>query len=203
MAPSAYDGRMDSSIQTIAAAGIGLGLAAACGFRVFVPLLVLSLAAKGGYVALAPGWAWIGTMPAVIAFGTATLLEAFGYFIPWVDHALDLVATPAAVAAGMVTTASVLTDLPPLVRWAAILVGGGGLAALVQSSTVALRAGSTATTGGLANPVVAAVELGGSALTSILAVLLPLVALLAVIVGLAVFWLVVRRVGGRHRPRAA
>lgn len=194
---------MDSSIQAIAAVGVGLGLAAACGFRVFVPLLVLSLAAKWGYVPLAPGWAWIGTMPATIAFGTATLLEAFGYFIPWVDHALDLVATPAAVAAGMVATAAVLTDLPPLVRWAAIVVGGGGLAALVQSSTVALRAGSTVTTGGLANPAVAAVELGGSTLASILAVLLPVLALLAVIVVVAALWLVARRVGGRHRPRAA
>jgi hypothetical protein len=120
-----------------------------------------------------------------------------------VDHALDLVATPAAVAAGMVATAAVLTDLPPLVRWAAIVVGGGGLAALVQSSTVALRAGSTATTGGLANPAVAAVELGGSTLATILAVLLPVLALLAVIVAVAALWLVARRVGGRHRARAA
>ena len=93
---------MDISAQTIAAIGVGLGLAAACGFRVFVPLLVLSLAANWGYVPLAPGWTWIGTSPAIIAFGTATLLEAFGYFIPWVDHALDVAATPAAVLAGMV-----------------------------------------------------------------------------------------------------
>jgi hypothetical protein len=120
--------------------GIGLGLAAPCGFRVFVPLLVLSLAAKSGYVPLTPGWAWIGTAPAALAFGVATLFEVFGYFIPWVDHVLDVAAPPAAVVAGTVTTASVLTDLPPLVRWAAIITGGGGLAALVQSSTVALRA---------------------------------------------------------------
>lgn len=199
----AYHGRMDISAQTIAAIGVGLGLAAACGFRVFVPLLVLSLAAKWGYVPLAPGWTWIGTSPAVIAFGTATLLEAFGYFIPWVDHALDLVATPAAVLAGMVTTASVLTDLPPLVRWAAIIVGGGGLAALVQSSTVALRAGSTATTGGLANPLIAAAELGGSAFTALLAVLLPLVALLAVVLGVALFWRVAHTIARRRRRRVA
>jgi len=192
---------MDVSVDTIAALGIGLGLAAACGFRVFVPLLVLSLAARYDIVPLAAGWAWVGTMPAVLAFGTATILEAFGYFIPWVDHALDTVATPAAVVAGMVTSASVLTDLPPLVRWTAIIVGGGGLAALVQSSTVALRAGSTLTTGGLANPVVAAAELGGSAATSVLAVLLPLVALLVVVLGVLLLWSVARRVARRRRQK--
>jgi hypothetical protein len=194
---------MDIPIQTIAAVGMGLGLAAACGFRVFVPLLVLSLAAKSGYVPLTPGWAWVGTAPAAAAFGTATLLEVFGYFIPWVDHALDVAATPAAVIAGMVTTASVLTDLPPLVRWAAIIVGGGGLAALVQSSTVALRAGSTATTGGLGNPVVAAAELGGSALTSILAVLAPLIALLAVIFGVVLIWRLASHVVERRQRQAS
>ena len=193
---------MDIPVQTIAAAGIGLGLAAACGFRVFVPLLVLSLAAKSGYVPLAPGWAWVGTAPAALAFATATLLETIGYFIPWVDHALDVAATPSAVVAGMVTTASVLTDLPPLVRWTAIIVGGGGLAALVQSSTVALRAGSTATTGGLANPVVAAAELGGSVFTSVLAVVAPLVALLAVVLGVTLFWRAARRIAGRRRRQA-
>jgi hypothetical protein len=190
---------MDTSVQTIAAMGIGLGLAAACGFRVFVPLLVLSLAARLGYVPLMPGWAWVGTTLAALAFGTATLLETVGYFIPWVDHALDAAATPAAVIAGMVTTASVLTDLPPFVRWAAIIVGGGGLAALVQTSTVALRAGSTATTGGLGNPLVAAAELGGSVFTSILAVLAPLVALLAVILGIILVYRAASRVAGRRR----
>ena len=193
---------MDASVQAITALGIGLGLAAACGFRVFVPLLVLSLAAQSGHLPLAPGWAWVGTAPAALAFGAATLLETIGYFIPWVDHALDAAATPAAVVAGMVATASVLTDLPPLVRWTAIIAGGGGMAALVQSSTVALRVGSTATTGGLGNPVVAAAELGVSAFTSILAVLAPLVALLAVIVGMVLFWRVARRVA-RRRQRPA
>jgi hypothetical protein len=193
---------MDAPLQTIAAVGIGLGLAAACGFRVFVPLFVLSLAAKSGYVPLTPGWAWIGTAPAALAFGVAMLFEVFGYFIPWVDHVLDVAATPAAVVAGMVTTASVLTDLPPLVRWAAIIIGGGGLAALVQSSTVALRAGSTATTGGLGNPVVAAAELGGSVFASILAVLAPLIALVAAILGLALFWRMARRVAGRRNREA-
>ena len=38
---------------------MGIGLAAACGFRVFVPFLLLSVAALTGHVQLAKGFAWI------------------------------------------------------------------------------------------------------------------------------------------------
>lgn len=169
---------MDLSPDTLVSLGLGLGLAAACGFRVFVPLLVLSLAARAGYVSLAGGWEWMATTPATLAFGTATVLEVAGYYIPWFDHLLDTVATPAAIVAGMVTSASVVSDLPPLLKWTAIIVGGGGIAGLVQGSTVALRAGSGATTAGLANPVVSTIELAGSTLTAVLAIALPLLALL-------------------------
>ena len=96
--------------------GVGLGLSAACGFRVFVPLLVASIAAQAGYLSLSPGFEWIGTPQALYAFATATLLEVLAYYIPWLDNALDAIATPAAVIAGMVARASVLTDLPPLLK---------------------------------------------------------------------------------------
>ncbi len=174
-------------METLISLAIGLGLAAACGFRVFVPLLVLSLGARSGYVPLSPGFAWVASDAAAIAFGCATLLEVIGFYIPWLDHALDVAATPAAIAAGMVTSASVFTDLPPLVRLSAAVVGGGGLAALVQGSTVALRAGSTAATGGLGNVILATGELAGSVLVSALAIMLPLV---AIVVALAFAWTV-------------
>ena len=174
-------------METLISVAVGLGLAAACGFRVFVPLLALSLGARSGYVPLAPGFAWIAGDAAAIAFGCATVLEVIGYYIPWLDHALDVAATPAAIAAGMVTSASVFADLPPLVRLSAAIVGGGGMAALVQGSTVALRAGSTAATGGLANVLIATGELVGSVIVSILALILPFV---AVAVALAFAWLV-------------
>ena len=80
---------------------IGIGLSAACGFRVFVPLLIMSIAARSGFLHLSPGFEWIGTDAAMIAFGIATLLEIGGYFIPWVDNLLDTIATPAAVLAGI------------------------------------------------------------------------------------------------------
>jgi hypothetical protein len=180
---------MDLTPDTLLSLGLGLGLAAACGFRVFVPLLVLSLASRGGYVPLSPGWEWLGSNGALIMLASATVVEVLAYYVPWLDHALDTIATPAAVIAGMVTSASVLGDLPPLLKWTAVVIGGGGAAALVQGSTVALRAGSGATTAGLANPVVATIELVGSTVVSIIAIALPMLAILLV---LCFFYMVYR-----------
>ncbi len=165
--------------ETLLHVAIGLGLAAAAGFRVFVPLFGLSLAAVTGTVSVADPLSWLATTPALIALGTATLAEVAAYYLPWFDHLLDTVATPAAVIAGVLATGAVVTDLPPVVRWAIAIIGGGGVAGLFQGATVLLRLKSTATTGGFANPVVATVEWIGAAIIAALAILLPLVAIVA------------------------
>src|SRR5512145_716711 len=95
---------------------VGIGLSAACGFRVFVPLLGMSLAAHSGYVTLAPGFEWLGTQEALIAFSTATVIEIAAYYIPWVDNTLDALMTPLAVVAGTVLTASLLGDISPFLK---------------------------------------------------------------------------------------
>jgi hypothetical protein len=173
------------SLQGLVSIAIGLGLAAACGFRVFTPLLIAGIAAHWGHLPLASGFEWLGSIPALLAFGTATVLEIGAYYFPWLDHALDVAATPAAIMAGMVAAASVVTDLPPLVKWTVTIIGGGGFAGLIQGASVLLRIKSTALTGGLGNPVVATVEAAGSVLTSLLAIVLPLVCL-AIVTFLAV-----------------
>ena len=152
---------------------VGLGLSAACGFRVFVPLLILSIAALGGQAHLTPQFGWIGTWPALIAFGVATVLEITGYYIPLIDHFLDTIATPAAVVAGSITTAALVTDLSPFLKWSLAIIAGGGLAGAVQSLTVVGRATSMVSTGGLGNHVVATTELVGAILISILSIALP------------------------------
>jgi hypothetical protein len=159
---------------------VGVGLSAACGFRVFVPLLVVNLAARAGHLRLALGFDWMSSDAALIAFSVATVLEIAGYYIPWMDHLLDTLATPAAVVAGTIVTASLVTDVSPFLRWTLAAIAGGGAAGAVQVSTVVTRAASTATTGGLANPLVATVELGGSVITSLLAVMVPVAAVLLV-----------------------
>ncbi len=158
--------------------GLGLGLSAACGFRVFVPLLVMSIAAQSGHLRLAPGFEWIGTVPAFLAFATATLLEILAYAIPWLDNLLDTLATPAAALAGMLASASVMADLPPLLRWGIAVIAGGAAAGVVQGATVLLRLHSAALTGGIGNPVLSFLELTGALTTAILALALPLLCLI-------------------------
>ena len=172
---------------------LGLGLSAACGFRVFVPMFVLSLAAKSGYVTVADGFEWLGSWPAATAFGTATLLEAAAYYVPWLDHALDVAASPAAVVAGVISTAACVVDADPLVQWSAAIIGGAGVAGAVQSASVMTRSASTLTTGGLANFFVATAEAAGSATMSVLAVFAPIIAgVLAVTVAVAAIVLAFR-----------
>lgn len=172
---------------------IGLGLSAACGFRVFTPLLVLSVASFTGSVGLAPGFEWVASWPALIALATATGLEIAAYYIPWLDNLLDAVASPAAVLAGVLATAATFGDVSPMMRWSLAIIAGGGLAAIVQAGTVGLRGASTATTGGFGNFVVSTGELLLSLFFSLLAVLWPIVALaLAIVVCLMLVRLATR-----------
>src|SRR5690606_16818697 len=146
------------------------------GFRVFVPMLVMSIAARAGQLELAQGFEWMASWPAIITFATATVLETAAYYIPWFDNLLDSVATPAAVVAGVVATAASVTDVHPLLQWSTALIGGAGVAGAVQSSFVLLRAASTLTTGGLGNSVLATLEWIGALVMSIIATLLPIFA---------------------------
>jgi hypothetical protein len=160
---------------------IGIGLSAAAGLRIFVPLLVMSIAAYSGHLELASGFAWIGTLPALIAFSVATVLEVIAYLIPAVDHVLDVIAGPAAVAAGIVATASAVAGMSPFMQWTLAIIAGGGVAGLVKGLSGLTRAKAAITTGGLANPAVATAETGGAATLSVLAIVLPVVAFLLVL----------------------
>jgi hypothetical protein len=163
-------------METLLAVSLGIGLSAACGFRVFVPLLVMSIASFSGHLTLASGFQWIGSYPALITFSVATVVEIGGYYIPWVDHLLDTMATPAAIVAGTVITAAMVSNTSPFLKWTLAAIAGGGAAGLVQGTTVLARGVSTATTGGIGNPFFATIELGGALFTSVLALLAPLLA---------------------------
>lgn len=179
---------------------IGVALAAACGFRVFLPLAALGAAARCGWMELADGWGWLASTPALVALGTATLLELLAYTIPWVDNLLDFLATPAAVVAGVLATASQLGAMDPLLGWSLAIVAGGGVAGVIQTLTGVVRQLSALFTGGLGNPLVAALEAIAAALLSLLAFLVPLLAasLALVLVALAIVRL--RRRGSRPAP---
>lgn len=185
-------------MNTLLGIALGIGLSAASGFRAFVPLLVTSLAARMGHLTLAPGMEWIASDAALVTLATATILEVLAYFTPWLDNLLDTLATPVAIMAGTLVAAAVIPDLPPLVRWILAILAGGSTAGVIQASTVLLRLKSTAITGGLANPVVAAGELIGALALSLLALVAP-VACLAIVVAIGAL---VIRSAGRFLHRA-
>lgn len=169
---------------------LGIGLAAACGFRVFVPLLGMSIAAQAGHLQLASGFEWIGTWPALGCFATATALEVGAYYVPWLDNLLDTIATPAAIVAGTIAMASAVTDMSPLLRWSLALIAGGGIAGAIQLGTVGLRGTSSLTTGGLGNFLIATGELLLAIFTTVMAILLPIASVaLVALVG----WALLRR----------
>ncbi len=184
------------SFESLLSICLGLGLSAACGFRIFVPLLVVNLAARAGWVTLAGELQWIGETPALLTFAIATGLEVAAYYIPWLDNLLDSIATPIAVVAGAVVTASVVTEVDPALKWMLAVIAGGGVAGAVQTATVGGRILSSLTTGGFGNPVVATFELLGSLVLSVIAVAAPIVAAAMVSVLLLVLW-------RRRRRRAA
>ena len=151
----------------------------------FVPLLVLSVAARIGWLELGPGFEWIATTQAVLVFATATLLEVAAYYVPFFDNLLDAMAAPAAVLAGILASASVMVDLPPWLHYSVAIIGAGTTAGLVSSSTSLLRLKSSALTGGLGNAFLATFELLGAFGVALVAVLVPLLALMVVVALLA------------------
>ena len=108
---------------------LGIGLAAATGFRVFLPMLIVSGAAYTGHLPLGDSFAWLGTPSALTMLSVAAIVEVLAYYIPGVDNLLDTLATPAAFVAGTVVSAAVMTDVPPMVKWTAAVIAGGGLPA--------------------------------------------------------------------------
>ncbi len=167
---------MDPRIDLVLSICLGIGLSAACGFRVFIPLLAASGATMAGYLNPSSGFEWLGTEPAFWTFATAAVLEIAAYYIPWVDHLMDSVAGPAAVVAGTLLMAASLTDMSPWLKWTLAVIAGGGGAAMIQGSTMLARGVSTTLTGGAGNFVVALSEAGGALFLSLLAIALPGVA---------------------------
>nr|WP_243901648.1 DUF4126 domain-containing protein [Acinetobacter bereziniae] len=177
-------------IETLLSLCIGVGLSAACGFRVFVPLLVMSIASLMGWFEPMKGFEWLAIPSVCIGLAVATVCEIGAYYIPWVDNALDTIATPAAMVAGTLTTMAVSSgEMSQFASWAAAIIVGGGTATAVQMGTVAVRGLSTATTGGIANPVVSTGEWIGAIVVSVLSLIVPV---LVVIVGIIAVVIAIR-----------
>ncbi|HOW31615.1 MAG TPA: DUF4126 domain-containing protein [Bacteroidales bacterium] len=173
--------------ETITAVALGIGLSASCGFRVFVPLLVASVAARAGIIPLQESFNWLGSWPAIICFGAATVAEIAAYYIPFVDNLLDGITTPLAIGAGSLLMTSVLPIDADMLKWVTGIIIGGGAAAAVQGGSVITRLGSTKLTAGLGNPVVATGEHAAAFGTSLLSLVIPVVIALVFVVLIGFF----------------
>ncbi len=179
--------------ETILSIFLGIGLAASVGFRVFLPLFALSLASYFNFWELNESWQWIGSMAAVVALGVATFVEVFAYFIPWVDNVLDSFAVPLAAIAGTAVMVSTIADLDPVVTWSLAIIAGGGTATAIKSAGATGRIASTATTGGLANPIVSTVETGTAVAVTAASIFAPVIAMVLVIIILVIIFRIYRK----------
>jgi Domain of unknown function (DUF4126) len=195
------EGRFLSNFDFASSIVLGVGLAAATGFRVFLPMLIVSVAAYTGHLPLDGSFAWLGMPAALTMLSVAAIAEILAYYIPGVDNLLDFLATPAAFVAGTIVSAAVMIDQPPMVKWTAAIIAGGGVAGLTQGATAMLRAKSTIFTGGFGNLIISTAELCGALLVSLLALAAPIAALVVVILFL---WFAIRLVRqllrGIHTP---
>lgn len=183
---------------------VGLALSTAAGLRVFVPLLLTSVAARYGYLALTPSMAWIASDAALVAFATVATIEIAAYYVPWLDNLVDAIATPAAITAGIIEMAAVTPQLPPLLRWTLAVIAGGGAAGLAQLGTTLLRLKSSTLTAGTGNPIVATGELVGALVLGVLGLLAPLLAAGVVVILLVVLARrAIRRRASRRASRRA
>lgn len=172
---------------------LGVGLASSSGFRVFVPLFALSCASFFGVIPLNDSWMWVGSMPALVILGVASLVESVSYLVPVVDNLLDSIAVPLAGVAGTLVMASTLTDFSPAMSWALAIVAGGGVASTIKGTTATTRLASTTTTGGLANPAISVAETGTAIGLSVLSIFAPIVAMVTLVIGIVLFiWVIMK-----------
>ena len=168
--------------QVVFALCVGISLSAACGFRVFAPLLIVSLAVRGGAFSVAESFQWIGSDVALLMLLTATIVEVLAYYIPFVDNLLDTVSVPLAMIAGAIVMTGMLGELPPALRWGFGIAFGSASAGLVQTSTAAVRGGSTAATAGAANRIFATIENFFAFVFSVLAIDVPVICVILLVV---------------------
>ncbi len=179
---------MGNEFEIVLTVLIGIGLSATCGFRVFVPFFIMSIASLAGYLDMGSGFQWVGTWPALIAFGVATVLEIVAYFFPYVDNLLVTISSPVGIISGVLVSAAVIADVNPILQWSLAIIAGGGAATATTVVSNAIHHGSTVATGGVANPVVSAVESTASVIMSVLAVLAPIIAVLLVIISMVIVY---------------
>lgn len=187
-------------MELLISIAVGISLAATCGLRAFLPLFLAGVSARYG-VPLSEAFQWLASGPALAALSVAVTVEIAADKVPAVDHVLDLIQGPVRTLAGAVVTAALVAKLPGWATALVAIVAGGGAALTVHTAKSVVRVGSTATTGGLANPLLSVGEDVACFATAGLSLLLWFVA--AAVATFAVFVAVYVIVRLLRRRRAA
>ena len=195
-----------SIFQLIVGICAGVSLSAACGFRVFLPLLAVSIAAHFFGFRVNADFEWIGSWVSIVALATATIVEVAAYYLPCVDNLLDVVNVPLAFVAGAVVMSGVLPDVHPYLKWSVAGLLGSSVAGLTQLATTIIRGASTATTAGTGNNMVSSSENVCATIFSIGAILIPLLAIVIVMIFLCILGsrakhITMRATNASHRGR--
>jgi hypothetical protein len=174
-----------------------LGLSGAAGLNAYVPLLVVGLLSRLGVMHLNGPFDLLANPWVLLAVGVLGVLDFVGDKIPGVDSALHLVGGLINTAAGAVLFAAQtgVADVPPALSLALGVIVAGG----VHATRTAVRPVATATTGGLGNPLVSTLEDGTSLLLSLLAVFMPVLAVLLLAAVILVAYRLWTRLRGRRR----
>lgn len=183
--------------ELIAALLLGIGLSASCGFRVFVPMLVASIAARTDFLPINESFEWLTSSAAIICFSAATLTEIVAYYIPFIDNLLDTISTPLAIVTGTLLTASVLPVEADLLKWVLGFIVGGGAASVFQGATSLSRLSSSTLTAGVGNPVIASGENFAAVGLPIFAITFPV--FIGVLVLLLLFFLLKKLLVKRNK----
>lgn len=191
-----------SEWKYVLSAFIGIGLAAATGFRVFLPMFAVSLASYMGWIDVIhnSSLSWMAELPTLITTGVATVVEILAYYIPYIDHLLDTLSVPLATIAGSILFASQFASLETFPQWALALIAGGSTAAAVSSAFAGTRVASTATTGGIGNPIVSSTETAGAAVMTGVSLIAPVIAFILVIVLLYLVFRIGRKIWKKTHP---
>jgi Domain of unknown function (DUF4126) len=180
---------MNLDYHIISAVALGIALSACCGFRIFIPMLAAAIAAHNHWFNLSTDMQWLGSLPAIICFGTAALVEIVAYYFPFLDNILDAAATPLAIAAGTVIAFAIIPgqNQEPMLRWVTAFIAGGATAGTIHVGTGLLRLFSTKATIGTGNPLIATGENTAVITGSILSFIIPVI--IALILLVVVFWI--------------
>lgn len=168
------------------------GLSSSAGLNAYLPLLVVALTARySNLIELRDPWTALESPWTIGVLVVLLLVEFFADKTPAINHVNDAIQTfvrPTAGAILFAASTGVVSEMNPVV---ALVLGLFTAGAVHTAKSVVVRPAVTATTGGVANPVVGLAEDLTALVLSVVAVVLPVLisAIIILATALILYWL--------------